>query len=303
MASIQETTKCSDCLNMIKGKDSKFERKMKIFSFNHKSREIDISMETELEGMLEIRERDCLCTGKISKEVLKDRRSIIDWMMIVSSKLEFSDECFFLAIEILDEVLIHFQFQLETKEIHLISIASLFISMKWVEVGQIPAQIFAEKVAYNEFTKDKIIDSELIILKILKFKKPQNVFLDFAYLNVNKMIPHENCDYKNILLSLVLTNYKLALYDYKLLRKASKKVLYSSIIYSAILKLNSYLSNRTHRVIILKLEERADSMKVKLEEIKECSNLILSLLKEKSTNDDFKYLNSIEFKKFRDLSL
>lgn len=233
--------------------------------------------------------------GFKSYQKLIERTNLIDWLLVVCDQLSFSDECFFTTVEIFDQILIKYDFKLQINDAHLLAITSLFISMKYTETRKYITQIFVEKVAHNKYSKNLILSSEILILKLLKFKIPRNIFQDWIYPTINSLIKHENCFYKQILFSFACAQYKLSLYDFFLIKNQSKQVLYMSIFYSSLFQLKNYLKNFFQENLLENFIRKANIFEIRIKSILICTQ---KLLKFNSSGfiKNYKYLN-IAFQK------
>lgn len=68
--------------------------------------------------LLEKYERNYNNFQSISSKALGDRKQLIDWILVKCNKLSFTDDCFFLTIDIMDRVLIEYFFKLNIDELH-----------------------------------------------------------------------------------------------------------------------------------------------------------------------------------------
>jgi hypothetical protein len=237
-------------------------------------------------------------------QFLSMRMQMVDWMVIVSASLKLRDETFFLAIDILDKVIIKFNYNLSDRDLHLISIISIFLASKYQEVVPIDLKLLLEKVAHNKFTKEDILAGEILILKKLNFKMPSNYFLDYTYSLMDKIFGRNLlCLYRRILFVFLKFIYKLSLSDMKLTRGSNLKDLYTAIFSFGINYINEYLNDKSHN-FNKEILELHYSLKINARYINKLTNYIENLFSIFLDNKaSFTYLYSCEFQIFSSIDL
>ena len=116
------------------------------------------------------------------------RAHIFDWLIIVSKKINHSNQSYFLATDIVDSIISQDHYGAE--QIHLLSIVSMFIASKFHEVSQLLLNEVVHDIGHNCFKRDQIRKTELFILKKLNLYLPKNYFPDFVY-NLLRLISHK----------------------------------------------------------------------------------------------------------------
>jgi len=168
---------------------------------------------------IEIIERKQSRQNLIIAPVIKAiRTQLIDWLMIVCEKLSLRDETLFLTIEIIDKMLIKYNFDLSGDDIHLISVVSLFIASKYEEVIPLRMKTIIEKVAHSKYSKNDLLATEMLILKKLNFQIPRNHFLDFSYTFSEIILSNKNVEFKTKFEAILKSTYKMSLFEWKLCR-------------------------------------------------------------------------------------
>jgi hypothetical protein len=236
------------------------------------------------------------------EEMCEIRAQMIDWLVVVCTKLSLSDQTFFLTIEILDEILENYKFQLSLDDIHLITIASLFLSSKNEDVKPLKMKILLKNIGHGKYSKSDILSAELLILSKLHYKLPRNNFVDFMMIILNLNFPQSTkcqCYYKDLVYNYSKSLYKFTIMDFQFKRKINIFTHYSSIAYFSILSVNKLLDFQ-HNFMISKFMQY-------VEEIFEVNVKSLlktfSYIKSKKTLFDnncqiYPYLFKEEFEKF-----
>jgi uncharacterized protein (DUF924 family) len=187
---------------------------------------------------IELNERSLPRQIQITNEIKQVRCQIIDWMIIVFNKLNFRDETFFQAMEILDSILIKYKFNLSSEDVHLIAIVSLFIASKYEEVKPISLKSLVEKVCHGKYSKSDIIAAEMLVLKKLNFKIPRNHFLNFSYsFSQTYFAKYEKSqEFKNTFDQILRSVYKMQILDFSFNSNNDILAKYFSIFTFALVK-------------------------------------------------------------------
>ena len=97
------------------------------------------------------------------------RAKMVDWMIEVLSSYKMSEDSFFRSVSFMDEYLKHEGQAQETKDIHLIGVASMFSAMKYEEIHPLRLSLITEKIARKKFTREEIISKESRVMQVLGF--------------------------------------------------------------------------------------------------------------------------------------
>ena len=169
---------------------------------------------------------------KISSNI---RTKMVDWMVEVLSIFETMDETFFLSVNIMDIFLLKTKKVYKNEDIHLIGIASMFISSKFQEIYPLSLKNFVHKVGHDIFSEEEIKKMEcqivgdiglevLVSTSVYDFLK--TYFYDFYYNNKNLI--KNNCDmkvYKLINLTAKYLSKLVVYYEYFYLFENSMKAI------------------------------------------------------------------------------
>jgi len=100
--------------------------------------------------------------------------------------LKFSEKEFFISLKILNKICSLKEFK--TEEIFLIAITSIFLSGKFFENDCISVKTVVKNLGKNAYTKKQILETELLLMKILGWRMPEDYFTDFSFLLINKIM-------------------------------------------------------------------------------------------------------------------
>lgn len=147
-----------------------------------------------------------------SNEFCITRAKSLDWLSQVCSLLSLYDVTFFHAATICEKVIQKFQCELSVDDLHLITIASLMLSVKYNEVKQFSMSTYIKKIGHQKYTKETLLAAELFILKKLNFKLPSNSFEEFVEMFLNSFAQQamKNEESEN---ALNLNEYKTKYYN------------------------------------------------------------------------------------------
>jgi hypothetical protein len=176
---------------------------------------------------------------QISSEIFSLRLAILDWMCEVAYKIEISSNTLLRGIEIFDETIYCFDYNLSLDDFHLISIVSLILAYKFEERKTISLKQVSDKICFGKFTDRDLIRTEIIVLKKLKFIIPQNKFETILNLIINKFASEtdfasESTDFFKNLEFFSYLIFFLAKLDINLLRCVDNQAFLVTIIYSSI---------------------------------------------------------------------
>ena len=122
------------------------------------------------------------CDYEFDSELLDIREKLFDWIVVVTNKLNFSIKCYFLITEIIDILLQ--KIRMINEDLKLIAITIIFIISKYEEIKPLSMKKLIGNVAHDNFSPLDIVNTELVILKILHYKIPSLFEIDFFYLFV-----------------------------------------------------------------------------------------------------------------------
>jgi hypothetical protein len=180
------------------------------------------------------------------------RKELIDWLFIVCKKLELSEPTFFFSVDIFDEFIQKYCFNLKLEEFQLIASTCIFIASKINGETKINLYIVNEKILHSEFSREEILATEILILNKLNFRFNRrsreleffSAFINSLYLNIFPSEPNlstiSNCYCKTILFFFSKLIMTLVLLDYQLSILEDKIKIYLSVIYYSINKLDYY---------------------------------------------------------------
>lgn len=163
------------------------------------------------------------------KQFVRNRAFIIDWLVQLKHKLDYSDETLFIAISILDKVLLNFDNKIKASEIYFISLICIFIAGKYFEVEFVSLDDILIQIGQGKFEKSKFLEMELKILKLIKFKIPRIHFYEFMNNMYDTFIQDENK--KTQFLKIITSAFIFSLYNFNLKFITDTKTLYYSIFY------------------------------------------------------------------------
>lgn len=197
--------------------------------------------------------------GKVSYskkyiKLSKCRSDLMLWVSKVCSVFKFMDNTLFKTINIFDEVLFHLNFQVNYSECLLILLSALSISIKMLESKTLRFVDIQTHLAKNKFTKKQLIDAEIKVLLILKYKIPHDQYENFLYTLIPNLAETVSLsdEISRNLLSLCNCIYKLILFDYKLCRNTNLVDLYLSILIFglSVFRKNSYITQKQFKHMV-----------------------------------------------------
>lgn len=138
----------------------------------------------QIVSSLKTRERLSLIQNPLCKHEIDSnlRSRMVNWMIEVCSKFEFSPKIFFLSVKIMDKYLQCTNFRLSSNDIHLLGITCMLISCKLEDVRYLSIKIFVSNIARNKFESSSVISLEKNILQTLHFEVDLVVCVDFLTL-------------------------------------------------------------------------------------------------------------------------
>jgi hypothetical protein len=227
----------------------------------------------------------------ISEELKAGRMYLIDWSTVVAKKLNLCDETFFLALDIIDLMILRYKCQVTTNDLYLICLCAIFIASKYEEVAPIKLETLIKSVGHGKFTHEDILAAETLILKKLNFRIPKNNFLTFINL-VTRNFDH---DLRKKIIKHATSIYKLTLYDVTKFRfnKCTLGIYFSIFSFSlkTILKgdneLKLQLNAELLSIFLTKFKkEELYQVKKNSKRIQKLLNIVVN-----SKNDQFLYFN------------
>ena len=180
------------------------------------------------------------------------RTKMVDWMVEVLSFFDTMDETFFLSVNIMDIFFEKTKAIIRNEDIHLIGMASMFISCKFQEIYPLSLKNFVHKVGHDTFSQKDVKKKECEILEnigleilvstsIYDFLK--TYFYDFYY--NNNILIKKNCDmkiYNDIKLTSKYLSKLLVHYEYFYIYENSMKAI--ACIMTAIKLVGFYLKEK-----------------------------------------------------------
>ena len=180
------------------------------------------------------------------------RTKMVDWMVEVLSFFDTMDETFFLSVNIMDIFFEKTKAIIRNEDIHLIGMASMFISCKFQEIYPLSLKNFVHKVGHDTFSQKDVKKKECEILgnigleilvstSIYDFLK--TYFYDFYY--NNNILIKKNCDmkiYNDIKLTSKYLSKLLVHYEYFYMYENSMKAI--ACIMTAIKLVGFYLKEK-----------------------------------------------------------
>lgn len=133
---------------------------------------------------LKTRERLSLIQNPLCKHEIDSnlRTRMVNWMIEVCSKFEFSSKVFFLSVKIMDKYLQSTNFTLTSNDVHILGVTCMLISCKLEDIYRLSINIFVNNIARNKFLPTDVINLEKKIFQTLNFEVDLVVSLDFLTL-------------------------------------------------------------------------------------------------------------------------
>lgn len=122
---------------------------------------------------------NCLQTHSIDPSL---RGRMVNWMVEVCSKFEFSSKVYFLSVKLMDKYLQLTFFPISPEKVHLIGVTCMFIASKFEDVSHLSLKLFINRIARDKFTPEDVTSQELEIIKTLNFDLDLVVCSDFLSL-------------------------------------------------------------------------------------------------------------------------
>src|SRR5574343_970862 len=85
------------------------------------------------------------------------RGRMVNWMVEVCSKFEFSSKVYFLSIKIMDKYPQLTSFPVSSERVHLIGVTCMFIASKFEDVSHLSLKLFINRIARDKFTPEDVI--------------------------------------------------------------------------------------------------------------------------------------------------
>jgi len=228
---------------------------------------------------------------KPTNQILSLRHQTLDWLSEVCNRMSLANKTFLTAANILDKICEKFQFELNSKDFHLISISALLLAIKTEEIKQISLDYAVEHLLNNKFVKKDLLSAEMLILRKLHFKLPRINFEDFAWCLLLILFPNQNeAEEKQILFKFIKLIFKVVCLHVRVFETFELSEIYFGIVFSAILisqKTNSDDFLTQFNFILMKLE-------ASLANVNSISSIVINIL----ANVDEKEFIAFEFKNF-----
>jgi cyclin A len=81
---------------------------------------------------------------------------MIDWMAEVLNTFKCSDQTFFLAVNIMDRYFKNSDKQLQSSDLHLLGVVSMFIASKYEDVIPLLMKTVINKIGHDKFSQKQI---------------------------------------------------------------------------------------------------------------------------------------------------
>jgi hypothetical protein len=191
-----------------------------------------------------------------------NRLQMLEWIENVCIYLNLSDDTLYTTIEIYDEVLKKFFYNLSNDDFVLIGLTCIFISSKLHEGKTINIDFLLKAIVHGKFERDDLLMTELLILKTLNFRIPINYFLSFVNCLLGMILPTLDCVISNKIYKNIKSMYSMIKYDFQF-EKYDKLLIYTSLVYFGVseLEMNSKMK---FDEIIIKLTKCVKMYRVKL---------------------------------------
>jgi hypothetical protein len=218
----------------------------------------DISLEEMNEIVLNIRDITLPTKHTYSQQNLFVRCQMLNYIDRICSNLDISDDTFFIAVDIFDEVSKKFNFSLTNDDFTLIGLTSIFLACKIYDGKSIDLNFMMETLGQGKFERDDFLMTEILILKTLNFRIPKNYFVDFVNCTLKFILPSLTCIKSRELYRKIKDNYKKSLYQ--AFEKNDVLMYYLSIIYNTIARSDKLFDNA---LIIANLTKLAKFYKIR----------------------------------------
>jgi len=228
------------------------------------------------------------CPKFLNEQTVELRENLYDWLICVAAKLKLSEKTFILTTEIVDAMLQNSLYS--TDELFRLNVVALFTASKYEEVSPISMQLLVSTISKNKFTKGEVLETELSILKRLKFKMPQNLFLDFSHLLIEKMLKKSDDAVKSNINTISVSIHKMGLLNYYVKRSCSLLTFYFAVVY-----LSCKLSKKLYKYEFSTsyLKRFATKVDVKMEDVLDKSYELFDMIKDSIR---YEFLYDLELK-------
>lgn len=164
---------------------------------------------------------NCLKYHNISPAL---RARMVNWMVEVTSVFEIQPLTFFTAVRIMDLFYANTRRTLDSDDVHLTGIVSMFIASKLLDSTPLRMNRVVAKIGHNTFTVGQVKDKEKEMLQVLGFFVVFPTVLTFAESFVEAFLfNHPDIDEKRAKILEKVKRHiiyfgKLAMYEYSLLK-------------------------------------------------------------------------------------
>jgi hypothetical protein len=165
------------------------------------------------------------------EENINTRFHMIEWIERICIYLNLSNDVFYTTVDIFDEILKKFNFNLSNDDLILIGLTCIFISFKLHDGKSISIEFLLKTFTNDKFDRDDLLMTEILILKTLNFKIPKNYFLNFLNCVIGIISP--SLEYMNEIYKRVKDVYKIMIYN-STYEKYDILLSYLSVIYYVI---------------------------------------------------------------------
>jgi hypothetical protein len=118
--------------------------------------------------------------SKTQEYAFQLRGSIVEWLFMISSKLNARPQTFFKSVNLLDTYLMNLEIKLEKEKVQLIAAVCYFIATKVEEVESFNLQFLKTGLLKDKFKLEDITQTEVKILQKVKFQMHNISINDFS---------------------------------------------------------------------------------------------------------------------------
>jgi cyclin A len=190
---------------------------------------------------------------------------MIDWMAEVLNTFKCSDQTFFLAVNIMDRYFKNADKQLQSSELHLIGVVSMFIASKYEDVIPLLMKTVISKIGHDKFSQKQIQEKEIEVLKALSYKIGAPTVKE----HLDRYFEEMNSIFKvsERVKQLCMYIGKIASHNYFLMQQST------SILAVSILRIALKIQDKVEKVVEYQevMIQVLDFSEVQASEIKECS--------------------------------
>lgn len=106
------------------------------------------------------------------------RQQITEWLTEVTLRYS-SKPVFFLTVKLMDQFFQSFNQVLVPEDLHIISVACLFIASKLIDVFPVKLKVLLSKICMNKYSVEQFVNAEKTVLETLEFDVNLTTIYDF----------------------------------------------------------------------------------------------------------------------------